>query len=417
MGKFSENAVYSALGPLRIFTEALGGKEKFLSTIRSFSDAFGSKKVNTPTESELISKGGNIGKGFAYVGRKIDKMEVSSGKESTFDNVKEGIAQGIGASVLGDFVNKITLPKLVGAGFLGVGIYAIGDVVKNVIGREFETAANNALNAATTITPEMLDSNSDGIVTENELSDWTNKLFNTFVSWDDQLGSFFAEGPNGTRELTGKTRDEIYNILKGSLSPEQQASLEDSNKTHDNYLMMLLLAEMLKNPTGYTLTTTGGSSYDVTSVINKLQDTFKTMYPDDAAINGLGGFGPAFYDEELLKKYDIFTNGGFSLTDEGLEAFTIRIAGLANELGMTPTQSIIRLDDAIIYKDNSLYVPHPDDNIVLTKDEISTPVLSNSFESNLFNMLEELLSKKSSGASVVSIQSAKPQIDFSLLRI
>ena len=75
------------------------------------------------------------------------------------------------------------------------------------------------------------------------------------------------------------------------------------------------------------------------------------------------------------------------------------------------------LNDAIIYKDNSVYVPHPDDNIVLTKDDVSTPVLSNSFESNLFNLLEELLSKKSSGASVVSVQSVKPQIDFSLLRI
>lgn len=85
------------------------------------------------------------------------------------------------------------------------------------------------------------------------------------------------------------------------------------------------------------------------------------------------------------------------------------------------------VNDAIIYKDNSLYVPHPDDNIYLTKDNITTsatsntekPILSDSFEGSLFEILRTIAENlKGNGSSFVNVTSVPDSsFDFSALRI
>lgn len=425
-----KSALYGALGSA---AGALGPFSALLKPVGSFlkkeaPTIFGAlrpkKRIITPSES-MLRKEGVVGSAAIYLGNEIKKIDTGE-KEGLLDNLTEGLGQGIVTGLTGSsigtaldsiktFVSGVSLPTLVGGGLIGTALYVFGKGGWNAWTGEYKEAAAEAKANATTITREMLDSDKNGVVSQNELLEWRDRVWDASVNWDDQLGALFAEGKTGLNELNGKTKDEIFQILKGTLSESDLAALEEENKKHDQYLMMLLLSQFMKNPTGYGLTTTEGREYDVSGLVGAMQGYFNETFEGDRAITGTGTYAPYFYDPEMQKKYEAFSQGGAFLTTEGNEAFYKRINAYMTDLGLSPSEAYTPLNDAIIYKDNSVYVPHPDDNIVLTKDDVSTPVLSNSFEGTLFDILNKIASNNA--PSVVTVQPSYSAFDFSSMRI
>ena len=81
-------------------------------------------------------------------------------------------------------------------------------------------------------------------------------------------------------------------------------------------------------------------------------------------------------------------------------------------------QNIHTIKDAIISKDNDLYIPSPDDNIVVTKSNVgvSSTQMSTSFQQELMTVLRDIADKLKS-PTVINNMEASKAIDFGGLRL
>ena len=427
----SFESLSNALGPFSTLAQP-AGQFLFKEVPLIFSALRRKKKIISPTEGAM-RKGGIEGASSIYLAKSIDKsLKKYNGQDDSLeDTIKDGIATAFGfsagsslksvlSSVLSFAFSPAGLATTALVGFVG---FTAWSTFRDEMGKVYE----NAIKTADSYTQNDIDVNNSGSVSIRELDAAINKAITenrTLSSWFDL---------KETEEERIAARKEIAKVLLGKLSEDvlanSQAAVDWANNTAG-----------VITP-GSPETVWQGGIYRYIDPVSGLGSDFFVPAGYDPKVwseywvdqqralgNKLANLSPdkltqmqltSTYTEAELRKL-LQEEGSKSVPNEGMiknifGAINAKQKGFSYDplLDTMP----INLNDAIIYKDNSVYVPHPDDNIVLTKDDVSTPVLSNSFESNLFNLLEELLSKKSSGASVVSVQSVKPQIDFSLLRI
>lgn len=93
-------------------------------------------------------------------------------------------------------------------------------------------------------------------------------------------------------------------------------------------------------------------------------------------------------------------------------------AAQLEKLDQQNQQNIHTIKDAIISKDNDLYIPSPDDNIVVTKSNVgvSSTQVSTSFQQELMTVLREIADKLKSPAVINNMEASKA-VDFGGLRL
>lgn len=427
-----ETLLYSSLGPLRIFTDPLfGGRKGFFETLSTLDTAFG-KKVNSPTKSELNSKGGTIGKSAVMIANTIEDTLGKSGEEKDGDgllsSIKDGVASGLGftsgitlSSVLGTaFKSFFTLSNLTTLGFAG----ALGLVAWSTFKNEMGVVYEGALEDAKITDESAIDTNNSGSVTIAEMNTAVDNLIKnnrTLLSYFDSIES---------EEDRIKVRKAILEVLWGNLSEETRANSKDTE-------------EWIKNGSAGVITKDSpekkwmGGVYDYTDSLTGMKIPLYVPAGEDPEVWGQQYFDSTRGTLSLLSGINasakaIQTQLTTQYTEEELNAlfhqeaskpnpdkeFIENIFGAisAERMGRPYSPSLDFLNDAIIYKDNSVYVPHPDDNIVLTKDDVSAPALSGDFEGTLLDVLRTIAENTGKQRGVYAINSA-PEFDFSALRV
>ena len=423
-----ETLFYNSLGPLRIFTDPLfGGKKGFFSAFSTLTTAFG-KKVNSSSKTELLSKGGTIGKSAVLIADTIEKASNQNGEEGgffgdIFDNIGNGIATALGIKagsgledVFTSGLKSVFSLKALGIGALGTLVaFTAYSTFTDKMGEVFE----NAMNTAEEMSPSDIDVNNSGSVSIVELNDAINRAIKenrTFASWFD-----LAE----TTEERIKARQDIGNILLGKLSEDVLARSQSAVEWLNNTAGVL-------TPDSPEVNWKGGI-YQYTDPLGMTQGYYVPAGQDPQAwvenyLDKMVGITSLRGDALIqLQLTDMYTEAELaSLLQKELaskepdEDYIRNLNGAlyAERAGLlySPLSSTIGLNDAIIYKDNSVYVPHPEDNIILTKDDVSTPALTADFETTLFNILNKI-AEKSKGGTVVNNFASNSSFDFSALRI
>lgn len=428
--------LYNSLGPLRIFTDPIfRGKNGFFSATSTLFTALG-KKVNSSTKTELESKGGTIGKSAVYIGEKIEELSEKSNERdetSVLDTISEGFIKGLGASTLGSTLTSIStvlgglsFPALLTGGALAVGLtYFLGKTTYEAFTKGFEDDKEDANARAEEIVDAIKESGQEITpadatslgysVAVQEYSRWngfTEALSDLFRSLPGGEEGSFLEGLVGILSLGGSYQRQVVADTQSTLL-EASSSEGRQNYAEVSYLYNYLkqqgrateankLAEYIKDPDIQSALFGGRiNTYNQPFTKNSAIGT-----PDPRAF--VGGVEDPLY-QLLMNPYEEEGTGFLGL----VKSLKPEYSSTGRELAEKYAQY---LDDAIIYKDNSVYVPHPDDNIVLTKDEVSTPVLSGNFEGTLLDILRTIATNTKGSGNVYAINST-PEFDFSMLRV
>ena len=425
--------LYNSLGPLRIFTDPIfGGKNGFFSATSTLSTALG-KKVNSSTKTELESKGGTIGKTGVYIGKKIDELSDKSSNDEDdngfLDNISEGVFTGIVSALTGDALSKISFSGLVsalGGGLTKIFPWAVAGTTLATIGLgiwkgysgEWKETLEGVTLKTKALSKEDVDSDNSGGVSGSEArqsaegvvkSEYANPLNPlSWLPWNlDELSNTlgYSIGQNGISGLFTFGFD-YQNLIKEQSSYLMETLNPTGYYNHDELAMFArVLGAKIEDASNqgnwelYDLYTQQQEKLKNNFANNKeLQDRYLAGIPD----LHYGSLGWYFYDED---------SAGERL--EKLENSPMYRDALYSSLSSRYAEF---LNDAIIYKDNSVYVPHPDDNIILTKDEVSTPVLSGNFEGTLLDILRTIATNTKGSGNVYAINST-PEFDFSMLRV
>lgn len=387
------------------------------------------KKAKAPNKSSLLKDGGNVGVAAVYTTESIvDAVEDSSEKsEGIVSKVKDGLtsALGLGAGA--------TLSSTLSSALSGISISGLG----STIGTAISTALPWALGAealatfalgfykgfsdewkadlqsvtlnVNNLTKEDLDANEDGKVGGQEAvtrvqEEVDKKYAETWNPLNWILHPILTGNTLGAAIGQGYEEEGIWGAVKGFFT---------SMFTYNDILQEQTTAALEANsPETLTSNDELGILYRLLNLSGRFSEAekLKNRYYNDETLADkyLGGtpdshrvLGLDFYRSEAVSRLDYLQQNPYAMGQE-LQALSTKYAEYLN--------------DAIIYKDNSVYVPHPDDNIILTKDDVSTPALTADFETTLFNVLNKI-AEGSKGGTVVNNFSSNSSFDFSALRI
>lgn len=424
IGNTTQTMLYNALGPLRIFTDPMGGKSKLFSAGSTLLTALGGR-VNSTTESELKSKGGTIGKTGVYIGKKIDELSDKSSNDEDdngfLDNVTEGVSTGIVSALTGGALSGMSFSGLattIASGLttalpwvIGIESLAVlgGGIWEGISGNWKETLESVTLKVKD-LTKGDIDTDNSGTISGSEVT----------TAVDKTLGEDYAETwnpfnwifhPVKTAKTIGASIGEgieeegVWGGIKGFFTSLFQYG--EMQREFENQVMMEYAPDVARTNDDigilYRLLGQSGRIREFERLKynyynnQELADKYLGGLPDSTRVLGMD-----FYDPEGASRR-------ISYLENNPSAFAQELQGLSQKYGEY-------LNDAIIYKDNSVYVPHPDDNIVLTKDEVSTPVLSGNFEGTLLDILRTIATNTKGSGNVYAINST-PEFDFSMLRV
>lgn len=426
-----KTTITGTLGPLSALLKPVSG---FLSKEYSILSKNASQRVriiSSPTEASILNNGGNEGKIAIWQTREMKKALGVGGSSSIgllgdkdeddkgfFDKLKDTITVVLGLSAGEGLWGalKTAVPGLVSAtGFLA-GAAAVGGIaLTSFLGISawkaftggFKDSFKDAWSEIEALKKEDLDSDGNGRVSPEEIAAKIKEIVKENVSRTDAAGKAFSEvreDPLGALAavltLGGSERAEETWTATGEVLKTLE---QDYYQNHENLnLFAYLLGTMAERAAQQ-------GDWDAYDTYLRQQENLKYRYANDADLymkflgskpDISGGF-PRFYDpEDAEMRRQNFMNSDY-YRNNLYKTFLERYGEFVN--------------DAVIYKDNSVYVPHPDDNIILTKDGVTTSVLSESFEETLFNTLDRII--RESKSSVVSIQTAPNNFDFSALRV
>ena len=451
-GNLARTLAYDALGPLKILTDPIfGGKDGFFSALSSVKNAIGFKKktgnnspedffgseVHTPKRGDLIKNGGTVGKAAGYLADVIEDSknncccdddndwdnnkknpltDLIPGLETVFDTVRDvgkvlipGIGIGFVLNGIKDGLNIFPEPQPIPAPVVNVSVPGItvpqpavtvnvpAPIVNVTVPTEKIPFAPSAgvtteiPKVSTTVEvssiPEVTTSTSKSPVTVVDVVPNSQPISTPFKEW---LSSYW-EGRQKSLDAEVSSRAvEFYHQRQEENKKRRRWLVDEMIRTQGANVVNMNAKEIADM---YAWSNLGITEEYIKSVVSgQIKEPLLTR-AGKAISNAWNSF---WYD------YDRLDAGA------GVRSVLNLMPPL---MGMSTGMGFFPLQDAIIYKDNSVYVPHPDDNIVLTKDEVSTTGLSSDFESSLFNILNTLAKKNS------TVVPSFPTFDFSLLRV
>ena len=406
--------LYNSLGPLRIFTDPIfKGKTGFFSATSTLFTALG-KKVNSSTKTELESKGGTIGKSAVYIGEKLDEVreerggsKSEEGDSSFLDGLLDGVKNGfVIKSFLPALPTTFTLggiaSSLLKGGFLAVSLWGIADTIESYLTKDYEQLEENAYEAGY----------KDAL---NDIDLFNNSFIKYFGDFPEILAGAIADAQSGENffsALMKRSGERTSAYDKGITVAGLEKYAEETGVSYDE------LRE----------------EYNSDLMLTKLNRDWNSFWEkwanQSGVLSGTVGTPQFIYTEEEIEEIktqaetppSVFgSNEPMVIWENGIpKPNPDYVSPLDSMFTITPgsfgAPKITPFDDAIIYKDNSVYVPHPDDNIVLTKDEVSTPVLSGNFEGTLLDILRTIATNTKGSGNVYAVNST-PEFDFSMLRV
>ena len=446
--------VFNSFGSTRGTVQGLKPTQKDKTDVKNFKDSVG-KKVNVPRRQDLVTNGGTVGKAAGFLADVIEDNSNNCCCDDN-DNNRRGnksnpLTQLIPQSVVDVVtdIGKVVAPIAVG-GLLGVAIEQFGDTavrqlpnvnvnvptpVVNVPAPVVNVPAPivnvpapvvnvNVTSPSSFSSPSSVGLPSLGL--KPIVTSGTSKEFEFDVTKLPAYQQIMQGLLGGSSEQVSSVKAPLLSIGQGTgisfLEMNQMISAIEKEEAEENKKRKeYLIKAWIKNQGGVYSAERNRQKFVEDLAYSSLGITLQEVE------NVLAG-RPIDYQSPLpYQEHQTFTEKLFSgvvdffSNKRNIDAIgnagrqTLRLTAPLIGGGFGLSAGGVPFNDAIIYKDNSVYVPHPDDNIVLTKDEVGTAsVLSNSFESSLFDILNKIVS--GSQGTVISVQGGS-SFDFSALRV
>ena len=418
-----KSALYGALGSA---AGALGPFSALLKPVGSFlkkeaPTIFGAlrpkKRVITPSES-MLQREGVVGSAAVYLGRTMkDTLGNEESKSGSLLDIfsPEGVKKWLPA--IPAFPTTFTLGSISSAllkgGALAVALWFLGDTVESFFTKDYEDVNENAYAKGYEKAIDDLGPLHNSFT--DHISNFPEILAGSLADALAEEGFWKGLG-TFVKSVWNRSADRTESYDKGLIEGGLAAFSEESGMDYDEVRLMynndLMIARLTGNWNAFW-----EKWKDQAGVVEGVVGTPQMVWTDaeieamkKQAEEATQPKNPAVNDNPMV----IWENGIPKPNPDYVSPFDSILnptLGLPSNFTIQP----FPLNDAIIYKDNSVYVPHPDDNIVLTKDDVSTPVLSNSFEGTLFDILNKIASNNT--PSVVTVQPSYSAFDFSSLRI
>lgn len=478
----AKTLLYNSLGPLRLFLDPLGGRDKVFSFLGNVFNSFGStkrgssgfsqkptqkdrtdaknfkdsvgKKVNAPKRQDLVTNGGTVGKAAGFLADVIEDNSNNCCCDDN-DNNRRGnksnpLTQLVPQSVVDVVtdVGKVVAPLAVG-GLLGVTIEQFGDTavrqlpnvnvnvptpVVNVPAPVVSVPApivnvpapvvNVNVTSPSSSSPSPIGLPSLGlkpIVTSD-----ASKEFKFDVTKLPAYQQIMQGLLGGSSEQASSVKAPLLSIGQGTgisfLEMNQMISAIEKEEAEENKKRKeYLIKAWIKNQGGVYSAERNRHKFVEDLAYSSLGITLQEVE------NVLAG-RPIDYQSPLpYQEHQTFTEKLYSgvvdffTNKRNIDAIgnagrqTLRLTAPLIGAGFGLSAGGVPFNDAIIYKDNSVYVPHPDDNIVLTKDNASPSTVSEEFEGDIMGILRTI-AENTKGGGIYNISNS-PDFDFSMLRV
>lgn len=445
--------VFNSFGSTRGTAQGLKPTQKDKTDVKNFKDSVG-KKVNVPRRQDLVTNGGTVGKAAGFLADVIEDNSNNCCCDDN-DNNRRGnksnpLTQLIPQSVVDVVtdIGKVVAPLALG-GLLGVTIEQFGDTAVRQLPNVNVNVPSPVVNVPAPVVnvPAPVVNVPAPVVNVNVTSPSSSSPssiglpslgLKPIVTSDASKGFKFdvtklpayqqiMQGLlGGSSEQVSSVKIPLLSIGQGTgisfLEMNQMISAIEKEEAEENKKRKeYLIKAWIKNQGGVYSAERNRQKFVEDLAYSSLGITLQEVE------NVLAG-RPIDYQSPLpYQEHQTFTEKLFSgavdffTNKRNIDAIgnagrqTLRLTAPLIGGGFGLSAGGVPFNDAIIYKDNSVYVPHPDDNIVLTKDDVSTPVLSNSFEGTLFDILNKIASNNT--PSVVTVQPSYSAFDFSSMRI
>ena len=436
--KFNETAMdtilnplfHTLLGPLQLFTKPL--EDLFHVDLYQIPRSLMLLRKRTPASRErVLADGGVFGAGLVLIYDALMKKETGSdsgigdlsddilsvfGASSIFSQVMDGLKSVFSGGALSNILKVLT-----SGAAIGVSIWGITDGVLSYFTKAYEDVNSNAKQTAI-----------DAVNNEQSLF-WTS-LKSAFEDTPDIIAGAFADAVQEDSFISGvgtfissvfKRSEERYNSWQAGLTEANLKRMsEDSGKDFEELVRqynadLLTVRASGNNPYlwgefwdkwGEALKgVTGVPQFVVTEKGNEFVDSLPANAEEYVAQQNEGN--PLFIIDE---------NGNKVPNPDYVSPLDLALPKYIPNMYSIPHLDTLDLNDAIIYKDNSVYVPHPEDNIVLTKDDVGTGSISSDSLDQIIELLTTISQNTEAGNTpVVNIANTgnNGAMDFSALRV
>lgn len=457
VSKFGSDAIdtvlnplfHSLLGPLQLFTQPL--EQLFKVDLYQIPKSLAVLRKKTPASRErVLAEGGVFGAGMVLIHDAITgKGNVEQKDESSIGSVIEtaiGTALGTESSgLLHGLFSLLATPKFWGVASLGALVaFTAFNTFKDSMKDVYKSANEDALN-----TPEsIIDSNKSGDVSIMEM----NKAIDDLIANNRTIGSWFDIWES--EEDRANARKTLGMLLWDNLSKETQgrsASTYDwlvrtaggvldtpDPSTHVTPITDPVtggtgaslvssgvgLPEGLPSPTYYV--PPGADPEAVADNMNRMQmNIAQALYGANNPISSMFGtsypeYANLTYDQVLAEMNKALQNGDITSYEKLWSERRWR--DQMNMMNAQMAKYASQLNDAIIYKDNEVYIPHPDDNIVLTKSDVTAGGIDESTLDTIVSILSSIDNHTANPSTVTSVVNnvnggQSGAMDFSGLRL
>ena len=430
---------HSLLGPLQLFTDPL--EKLFKVDLYQIPKSLAVLRKKTPASRErVLAEGGVFGAGMVLIHDAIagKKGNGEQKDESSIGSVIEtaiGTALGTKSSgLLHGLFSLLKSPTFWGISALGSLVaFTTFSTFTNQMGLVYEKALKDAQN----VHENAIDTNKSGTVTIQELDNAINGLIasnRSVASWFDMFE---------TEEDRANARKAIGLTLWDNLNEDTR------NRSKDTYdWLMRTSAGVINNPDPSTVVTPivtpsggylvssdsglpdgmegmGGTYYGLPGVEpERIANNMNTMLSDLNRNMTYGTLGDLFAmpsgNYSNLSDDDVFKFMQSAMASNNMELYE----DLSKERRWRERMRHLEaqyMNDAVIYKDNEVYIPHPDDNIVLTKSNVTAGGIDEGTLDTIISILSSIDTHTASPSTVTSVvnnvSGQSGTMDFSGLRL
>ena len=438
VSKFGESALdtimnplfHTLLGPLQLFTKPL--EDLFHVDLYQIPKSLMILRKRTPASRErVLADGGVFGAGMVLIYDALMKKETGSdfgigdlsddilsvfGASSIFSQVMDGLKKVFSGGALSNILKVLT-----SGAAIGVSIWGIADGVLSYFTKAYEDVNSNAKQTAI-----------DAVDNEQSLF-WTS-LTSAFEDTPDILAGAFADAVQEDSFIAGvgtfissvfKRSEERYNSWQAGLTEANLKKMSEETGIDFEELVRQYNADLL------TVRASGNNPYLWSEFWDKWSKALKgvTATPQfvvteegsefvNSLLTNAGEYIAQQKEDNPLFIRD--ENGNRIPNPDYVSPLDLALPRYDPNMYSFTHLDPLDLNDAIIYKDNSVYVPHPEDNIVLTQNDVGTGSISSDSLDQIIELLTTISQNTEAGNSpIVNIANTgnSGSMDFSALRV